>query len=286
MPKLTSSQQVSQELVAKAYKEFDYNPKTGEFEANHGKLGEGTGGYGKLRDGTGNYGKPLHSRNTPLPSPFHFPALEKTYRQASTTTGYKASAAWQTASLLRDLLVLWMEDLPVPPAGGLPLFSRLKAQLLDAARSTVSTIEEGYARPTTKEYLDYLGFSQASLAEIRGDIERCHSDGLLKPGELRRENTGSALTRSGIPTPSRNFPYPPVSSRANPTKYGSLREKLREYTGKNLTGADLTYKLFIELINKTNYLLNQTVTSLQTKMIRTEQAKLNHRLTATARKHW
>ena len=59
------------------------------------------------------------------------------------------------------------------------LLDRLEAQLLDALRSTVANIEEGYARPTTMEYLNFLGYSQASLKEGKGDVQRMNQDGLL-----------------------------------------------------------------------------------------------------------
>jgi four helix bundle protein len=195
--------------------------------------------------------KPVNSPKLP----FRIPVLEKTFRQAQSTQGYKASAYWQTASLLRDLIQLYLEIIPASQF-------RRKTQLEDAARSMVATIEEGWARPSTKEYLDYLGFAQASLTEVRGDIERLYTDGYLKAGKLF------------IPTPSLKFPYPPVNSRINPTKYGTIRERLREYTGKEIQAKDLTYELFIEFINKTDYLLKNTVFGLQGRIIKNEKSKL------------
>ncbi len=132
----------------------------------------------------------------------------------------------------------------------------------DAARSMVATIEEGWARPSTKEYLDYLGFAQASLTEVRGDIERLQTDGYLKTGKF------------SIPTPSLKFPYPPVNSRINPTEYGTIRERLREYTGREIQAKDLTYEVFIEFVNKTDFLLKNTVFGLQEKIIKMEKNKL------------
>jgi hypothetical protein len=222
---------------------------------------------------------PLSSRKPPVYSPFQIPALEKTTRQAQKTTGYKASASWQTASLLRDLLTLWIESLPPVSSPNLPLFSRLKAQLLDAARSVVANIEEGWARPSTKEFLDYLGFSQGSLTEVRGDIERCHADGILK--SIPHSN----LRSLSIPTPSRNLPYPPVASRHFPSKYGKLQAKLREFTGRNIKGNQLTYEIFLEFINKTSYLLTRTVTGLQNKLVTDTKNNLNRQLGSLYRKH-
>ncbi len=187
--------------------------------------------------------------------PFRIPVIERTTRQAQSLQGYKASAYWQTASLLRDLIQLYLEIIPSHQF-------RRKTQLEDAARSMVATIEEGWARPSTKEYLDYLGFAQASLTEVRGDIERLHTDGYLKIGKFF------------ILTPSRNFPYPPVNSRINPTKYGTIRERLREYTGRNIQAKDLTYEVFIEFVNKADHLLRKTVFGLQERIIRIEKSKL------------
>src|SRR3989338_79631 len=165
--------------------------------------------------------KPVNSpltRRQAVKLPFRIPVIERTTRQAQSTQGYKASAYWQTASLLRDLIQLYLEILPSHQF-------RRKTQLEDAARSTVATIEEGWARPSTKEYLDYLGFAQASLTEVRGDIERLHTDGYLRTREVKG-NYGS-LREIKIQTPSLKFPYPPVNSRINPTRYWTIRERLR-----------------------------------------------------------
>ena len=209
----------------------------------------------------------IHPVNSPK-LPFRIPVVEGTIRQAQSLQGYKASACWQTASLLRDLIQLYLKIIPSHQF-------RRKTQLEDAGRSMVATIEEGWARPSTKEYLDYLGFAQASLTEVRGDIERLHTDGYLKTrgdkgdyGSLR-ENRGWK-----IPTPSRNFPYPPVNSRINPMRYGTIRERLREYMGKEIKAEDLTYEVFVEFINKTDYLLKKTVFGLQEKIIKTEKRKI------------
>lgn len=177
---------------------------------------------------------------------------------------------------------------------------RLRTHLEDAGRSMVSTFEEGWARPSTKEFLDFIGFSQASLIEIHGDIDRSLADGLLKP---ERESTGgygnvqgqhaqstfpsrtspvpscfSPMARAGIPTPSRDFPYPPVRVRTHPTEYGSTRERLREYTGHEVSAGDLSYELFIECINKCSYLLRHTVEGLWRKLSRDEQELLREKL--------
>lgn len=213
--------------------------------------------------------KELASLNPPVNSlnlPFRIPTIEKTTRQAQSLQGYKASGYWQTASLLRDLVQLLLDNIPNTQY-------RRKNQLEDAARSMVSTFEEGWARPTTKEFLDYIGFAQGSLAEVRGDVERLHTDGYLKPKGIK------------LPTPSRNFPYPPVNSRVNPSEYGKLRERLREFTGKEINSQDLSYEVLIEFANKADYLLKKVVEGLQNKVIRDEKTKLNENLNTHFRKY-
>lgn len=64
------------------------------------------------------------------------------------------------------------------------LLDRLEAQLLDSLRSNIANIEEGHGRPATIEYLNFLGYTQASLKESKGDVHRLAQDGLLprRPG--------------------------------------------------------------------------------------------------------
>lgn len=230
---------------------------------------------GLIQDKNGKVRKfPVNSHRSPSTpvTPFRIPVIEKTTRQAQSTQGYKASAHWQTAMLLHDLIILWTPTLPYSE-------KRKREQIESAIWSVVSTIEEGWARPSTKEYLDFIGFSQASLAEVRGGAERFASRGFLKTGNKgnKRETTG-AMYLAEIPTPSRNFPYPPVNSRKNPLKYGKLRDKLREYTRKEILPEDLTYEIFTELINKVDYLLKHTVFGLQNKVIREEKEKFSGRI--------
>lgn len=231
---------IVEELVEKTLKELD---------------------MGKYEDLREDKRKPVNSPKLP----FRIPAVEKTIRQWQSPQGYKASAYWQTASLLRDIIQLYLEIIPSHQF-------RRKTQLEDAARSLVATIEEGWARPSTKEYLDYLGFSQASLTEVRGDIERLHTDGYLRVKEAR--GSYGKIREVGIPTPSLKFPYPPVNSRNNPVRYGKIRERLREYTGQEIQAKDLTYEVFIEFINKIDYLLKRTIFGLQEKIIKAEKNKL------------
>jgi len=221
------------------------------------------------------YGDP--SRNSPVNSrsnlPFSIPKLEKIDRQSQKPLGYKASALWQTASLLYDLVRLYTILLPKSE-------HRLKAQVDDAGRSMIANIEEGYARPTTLEYLEFLGFAYASWAEVDGDIERMKTLGYLKSSPC------SSLATTGIETPSRECPYPPLASRKNPGKYGSLREKLREYTGRKIEAEELTYEIFKELSNKTGYLFKQTANGLRNKIIKDKEKGLGEKLEAVWRKYW
>lgn len=173
---------IGQKLAEKTYRELGYNPKTGTF-----------------------------SRPSPLPrsesyGAFRIRAIEKTQRQWTSDQGYKASASWQTASLLRDLTLLWTtehlgkytgnygklrEQTGIDSRVNPGTIRRLRAQMEDAARSMVSTFEEGWGRPSTKEFLDFIGFSQASLVELRGDFERCMTDGLIQTGTYGRpDGTG------------------------------------------------------------------------------------------------
>lgn len=214
---------------------------------------------------------PVNSR-TSSNLPFRIPAIEKTTRQAKSTQGYKASAAWQTSFLLYDLLLIWTKTFPYSE-------KRRREQIESSARSVLANIEEGWARPSTKEYLDFLGFSQGSLTEIRGDLERSLGDELLRPGMY-----GNKREATGIPTPSLNFPYPPVNSRANPQM--GINGKLREFTGKEIRHPDITYQLLIELVNKVDYLLKRTVEGLQNKIIHEEKKKLKDRLDVISQKRW
>ncbi len=161
--------------------------------------------------------------------------------------GYQRLGAWQNAALLRVLIRVFTK-------GCLPKSEyRLKAQLDDAARSVKRNIEEGWKRPTTKEYLTFLGYSQASLEEVKGDIRDAKTDGFLPSRPLTtlkdtlkidlRVIKGTDV--KGEPTEP-NHPYFLPLSTLNP------------FT--------LTYEVFIELINKTDWLLRKLVESLENKL--------------------
>ncbi len=192
--------------------------------------------------------------------------------------GYKNLLPWSNAVLLRHLVRVVTDSLP-------PKEFRRKTQLDDAARSMVRNIEEGFKRPTTKEYLDFLGYSQASLEEVKGDTRDLTDDGLLvsQPGSslasigidlkafheaLLRENKGGygEVEASGL---SAKFAYHPLTILYPPLK--------------SVAAKDLSYEIFLELVNKTDYLLRLLVKSLETKMNRDgkfyliEQEKIRQR---------
>ncbi|MBU4299518.1 four helix bundle protein [Patescibacteria group bacterium] len=182
-------------------------------------------------------------------------------RQWTHPEGYKFLAVWTNAALLRFLIRKFTEELPRSEY-------RSKTQLDDSARSVVSNIEEGYKRPTTKEYLSFIGFSQGSLEEIKGLVRQSHQDGFLKsvPGsslaglgiDLKEFKGLLKDTKGEIPL---EILYPPLKSLNSPLESSK--------------GFRLTFEMFMELINKTDYLFRNLVKSLETKMA--EEAPMSPR---------
>ncbi|RLJ10180.1 MAG: hypothetical protein DRP15_00900 [Candidatus Aenigmatarchaeota archaeon] len=166
--------------------------------------------------------------------------------------GYKFLAVWTNAVLLRFLIRKFTKTLP-------PQEHRTKTQLDDSARSVVSNIEEGYKRPTTSEYLEFLGFSQASLEEIKGLIRQVYQDGFLKSKphssladlgiDLKEVKALLKDSKGNIPL---DLLYPPLKSLNSPLS-----------SSNNPKGFAVTLEMFLELINKTDYLFRQTVHSLE-----------------------
>lgn len=160
--------------------------------------------------------------------------------------GYQYLAVWQNAALLRVLIRKFTLTLPFSE-------KRLKAQLDDAARSQKRNIEEGWKRPTTSEYLNFLGYAQASLEEVKGDIRDAKTDNFL------RSVPGSSLL--DIKINLREYKGP-VQIKGEPTDSGHpYFEPLSTLNPKTLT-----FEMFIELINKTDYLLRVLVQSLEKKL--------------------
>lgn len=207
------------------------------------------------------------------------PLSIKTQRAWRETEGYRYLAPWTNLVLLRILVRVFTSSLPKGEY-------RLVHQMDDAARSAMSTLEEGWKRPTTKEYLDFLGFSQGSLEEIKGDVRRSLEDGFLK------SKPGTSLQNLGIDLKNFKEFMGPRNLKRVRGKYlketfkGSFKgnssnqssnqsfNKTSNVLQRDLVGTDypslarlaakdLTFEVFMELINKTDYLLRNLVTSLQ-----------------------
>lgn len=187
------------------------------------------------------------------------------------TNGYIFLVGWSNASLLRICIRSFTDTLPKSEF-------RLKTQMDDAGRSVVANIEEGFARPTTKEYLEYLGFSQASLKEVKGDVQRCRQDGFLLskagttlagPG-IDLKDWHEALKKTAIS--SKILQNPLDSFKGNYRNLEELRGGkafiFRYSPVDSLKGKDLTYEIFLELINKTDWHLQRLVVSLEEKLAR------------------
>lgn len=179
--------------------------------------------------------------------------------------GYQYLAVWQNAALLRVLIRKFTLTLPL-------FESRLKAQLDDAARSQKRNIEEGWKRPTTSEYLNFLGYAQASLEEVKGDLRDAKTDGFL------RGRVGSSLKDIGIDLRVDKGPGK-GQTKGEPTDPGHpYSQPLNTLNPKTLT-----YEMFMELINKTDYLLRTIVSSLEEKLAgerkgyKIEQARIKNK---------
>jgi len=187
--------------------------------------------------------------------------------------GYQYLAVWQNTALLRILIRKFTSTLPLDRTLNKPLEYRLKAQMDDAARSVKRNIEEGWKRPTTSEYLNFLGYSQGSLEELRGDVRDCKTDGFLNA------ISGSNLKAKGFDL--RVFKGPRGRAKGEPT------EPNHPYYQPlvTLNSDTLTYEIFMELVNKTDWLLRKLVESLEKKLDndqqywRVEQARVESKFT-------
>jgi len=194
-------------------------------------------------------------------------------RQWTHPEGYKYLAPWTNAVLLRFLIRKFTETLPRPE-------HRTKTQLDDAARSVVSNIEEGYKRPSTKEYLSFLGFSQGSLEEIKGLLKQVYQDRFLqsRPGSSLADLGIDLKEVKGLLKDSKGeIPlevlYPPLASLNSPltslnSPLTSLKSPLSSSKSPLTSSNDfaVTLEMFMELVNKTDYLLRTLVKSLENKM--------------------
>ena len=160
----------------------------------------------------------------------------------------RSIAGRQNAALLRVLTRKFTLTLPLWE-------KRLKAQMDDCARSQKRNIEEGWKRPTTSEYLQFLGYAQASLEELKGDIRDCKTDGFIK------SKPGSSLLNLGIDL--RIFKGAAKGmTKGEPTDLGHPYSQPLS----TLKPESLTYEIFIELINKTDFLMRKLVESLEKKL--------------------
>lgn len=196
-------------------------------------------------------------------------AAEKPQAQSRTWTdpeGYRYLIQWSNAVLLRFFVRKFTESLPKSEY-------RRKSQVDDAARSVVRNIEEGYKRATTAEYIQFISYSQGSLEEVKGDVRELTEDKFLP------SKPGSNLAGIGIDLGKLNQSLrikEPLTSSNNPL--GSFKgdyRKLKDFSYRSITvlyppldnvqAQDLTYEIFIELINKTDWVLRKLVESLETK---------------------
>lgn len=190
--------------------------------------------------------------------------------------GYRYLVQWSNAVLLRFLIRLFTGILPKSEY-------RRKAQVDDAARSTIRNIEEGYKRANTAAYIEFISFSQGSLEEVKGDIRELTEDGFLP------SKPGSSLSGIGIDLKALNNALKPGFRGELEEHKGDLKEKVAVPVNKKpnpdsdrlflyhpltvlypplskVKPEDLSYEIFIELINKTDYLLRVLVESLERKL--------------------
>lgn len=239
---------IADQLAAKTYKELGYDPKTNTFSPP---------------SPTSSYPSPASSYHMAQPkSPFRIRGLERTTYQSPTGTTYRYSALYRNAVIFQLLIEKWLSGLDPRK------HHRLITQDTDACRSMVANIAEGYARPTTVEYLQFLGFSKSSLEEVATDVVHAKDTGLLP------SRPGSSLASIGIvlkPTSPPSISYPSPNSSSDPL--GDLKRQIGEIKSK-----DLSFEIFHELINKTRYLYKRTIEGLWGKLTRDEQVKLRESL--------
>lgn len=223
-------------------------------------------------------------------------------RQSQAPNGYIFLVAWGNACLLRILMTKWFKWYRGIYKINPKLLDRLEAQTLDALRSTIANIEEGFARPTTIEYLTFLGYAQASLIESKGDGQRMAQDGLLapKPGSklgdlgIDLRNWHTTLKKSVI---SAKFLQSPLSSSKSPLAslkgtYRNLKESPVKSFSFGYPPVDdfdpskLTCEMVIELINKTDWHLRQLVVSLEEKLNQDKQYYLIEQARLRGKINW
>lgn len=216
---------ISQKLAEKTFKELGFNPKSGK-PLSRNKIGD----YKRKLRGNKELSSnsSYQSLNNPPKSPFRIKDLEKTKRQSSSGKTYQYSAIYRNSVVLRLLIKKFTDSLNPKK------HHRLISQLDSAARSVVANIREGYVRPKSSDYSTFLGYSQGSLEEVRGDIEDAKDDGLIPS---RPETSLKTLNISLKPSPN-------ISPKTHLT---SLKRRIGEIRSVNLS-----YEIYLEIINKTN----------------------------------
>lgn len=264
MKKKQSSTDIGKQLAEKTYQELGWNPKMKKFLEDESLKREARRDLGENRrySPSTSYPSPNPSYRSPVSSykltvpktPFRIRAIETTSYQSPSGTTYRFSALYRNAVILQFLIEKFT-------AGISPReHRRLIVHLNDSARSVVSNIAEGYTRPTTREYLEFLGFSKASLEEIYTDITHAKDLGLLP------SKPGSSLEK--------------IKIILKPHSPNPFYDPLRDYKRKigEIKRIDLTYEIFIELINKTSYLFKRTVEGLWNRLSKREQEALSSEL--------
>lgn len=222
------------------------------------------------------------------------PALRS--HQSQAPNGYIFLVAWSNACLLRVLMTKWFKWYRGIYKINPKLLDRLEAQTLDALRSTIANIEEGFARPTTIEYLTFLGYTQASLIESKGDGQRMAQDGLLpRRPESKLADLGIDLAdwhlalKKSIVSSKRSYRTLKDSTGITPPKF--LQSPVNSFKFgyppvDDFDPAKLTYEMLIELTNKTDWHLRQLVRSLEEKLNRDKQYYLVEQARLKGKINW
>ena len=91
---------------------------------------------------------------------------------------YRDLVAWQQAMRLVELVYALVSLLPVDERFG------LASQLRRSAVSIPSSIAEGYARESTKEFIRYIAIDRGSLAELEAQLELVSRLKMTEAGRL------------------------------------------------------------------------------------------------------
>ncbi len=146
--------------------------------------------------------------------------------------------------------------------------SRLVAHINDSARSVQRNIEEGYKRATTKEYVQFLGFSRGSLEEMKGDFEELKREwregikwgnrGERRETVIRGEVAGAAVTGDSV---TRDAVTRDSVTRIEVTRDAVTRDSvIRDAVIKEIGG-------ILDLIYGEDCMIGRQIASLEDKMV-------------------